>query len=536
MGRAIPIELSEQKVSHHVADQWYYKLLGEEFGPAPLETVVDLIQASQLSADDEVRRGESGAWVAAESIPELWSSMESAGPAELQDLSELDFTFDRSNQQADAAQPSATGVNSGTPAIPVRFEPDAVEAKSYFCQVLGQEFGPMDEAELATMIGDGSVSRSDPVKVGAAGTWTDAGKLPGLVKYFRTAPTIAADDPGFTGVRRGATAASAVTAPAAGSPPNEVSAESVQSSDDVIEQDVIEQDVASADATTEVDQTQIDEWLDEKAEASTAEVTDAPSPVAVDSSETTDATSEVVAPQTPLVTATAPVSSPSPAFASAAKSKPMVKSSGYGFFERIGEYVEFDISADQLKSPKFLGVIAALIVVLVIKFVPFSFGPAAQEYYDRVVAIQKEYEQLRDGGVGGTKMQEFRERASRDTAVLIEELVKTAHSRDDDGRARQQLLWAARDHLLKMLDGGSNESGESAADGPTDEEQFNTYLQGARRFMSGEAAAERARQRNQPLERPVNVGEMAVEEAAAAEGEQAAPKDPKVKPKPDKTE
>lgn len=51
--------------------EWWYRTLGEEFGPTTLDIVQSLYVAGTLTADDLVRKGASGTWQLLQDVPEL---------------------------------------------------------------------------------------------------------------------------------------------------------------------------------------------------------------------------------------------------------------------------------------------------------------------------------------------------------------------------------------------------------------------------------------------------------------------------------
>ena len=87
-------------------DRWYYKILGEEFGPVPFDGLAGLVRAHNVSPNDEVRDGAEGPWVPANSIVGLF-----AEPEELHDLSELDFHFAESGDVRRNTTPTTPGSN-----------------------------------------------------------------------------------------------------------------------------------------------------------------------------------------------------------------------------------------------------------------------------------------------------------------------------------------------------------------------------------------------------------------------------------------
>jgi len=69
-----------------MASQWYYQIMGEEFGPVSPSELRQLAQTSTISADTLVRKGTDGDWVRAERVKGLWGpakrSASSLGPKE----------------------------------------------------------------------------------------------------------------------------------------------------------------------------------------------------------------------------------------------------------------------------------------------------------------------------------------------------------------------------------------------------------------------------------------------------------------------
>src|SRR5262249_10263821 len=53
---------SVMAVQNGIASDWYYRMLGEEFGPVSRQVLDSLIDDRQISDDDEVREGATGSW------------------------------------------------------------------------------------------------------------------------------------------------------------------------------------------------------------------------------------------------------------------------------------------------------------------------------------------------------------------------------------------------------------------------------------------------------------------------------------------
>lgn len=52
---------------------WYCRVIGFEFGPMSWDDLMRMAQRTNLGRKDLVRQGDRGAWVMAESVPNLFS-------------------------------------------------------------------------------------------------------------------------------------------------------------------------------------------------------------------------------------------------------------------------------------------------------------------------------------------------------------------------------------------------------------------------------------------------------------------------------
>ena len=71
---------------------WYYRLLGEEFGPVSQQTLLELMREGTIGQADLVRNSESSEWTAAE---RLFAETQGTDDV-LNDLSQLSFEFEES--------------------------------------------------------------------------------------------------------------------------------------------------------------------------------------------------------------------------------------------------------------------------------------------------------------------------------------------------------------------------------------------------------------------------------------------------------
>lgn len=146
-----------------MAQQWRYRLFGEEFGPVSREALDELIADGTLGADDEVAPV-GGNWQTAAACRVETSATESGGAPEVDaDLASLLKQLDASPS---SAGPSAVSRGAAT--------------EDWFARVLGEEVGPFDWDALTAMVAHDQVTPTDEVRQGLAGRWQPAGEIVGL--------------------------------------------------------------------------------------------------------------------------------------------------------------------------------------------------------------------------------------------------------------------------------------------------------------------------------------------------------------------
>jgi len=134
-------------------------MFGEEFGPVPLETLQELVEAGSISAADEVRRGSSRGWIPAESVPEL--GLADAGSV------------------ATATRPAPADTPSR-------------KLDEWYCRIMEEEFGPLSFEELVKFAEHEHLGADDVVKLGRDGKWRrvgSIGRLMAVLPYIEAAPT-----------------------------------------------------------------------------------------------------------------------------------------------------------------------------------------------------------------------------------------------------------------------------------------------------------------------------------------------------------
>lgn len=151
---------------------WYYKLFGAEFGPVTLDELVELAKSHSLSADDEIRFGEDGAWRRAGSIGQLMTHL----PYQASQKA----TSAAANPQDSQSNQWSSDADFETTAV---VEPPTVEDR-WWCKILDNEVGPMTFDDLAEMAKNHTMSREDQVRFGEAGRWRRAGSIGPLMAHF----------------------------------------------------------------------------------------------------------------------------------------------------------------------------------------------------------------------------------------------------------------------------------------------------------------------------------------------------------------
>lgn len=190
---------------------WYYRLLGEEFGPVSQQTLLELMREGIIAQTDLVRVSESSKWVEAATT---FTEAEDADDV-LNDLSQLSFEFEESGPGK-----SNRGKHSGT-SQPVTAEADEVEEDSgsptlYFCQFSGQTIGPLALETLIRMAELGRLRETDLVRQEDEFLWQAASEYHELSAAFllRAAepqPAQASGVPGSATVNRTASTESSKT-------------------------------------------------------------------------------------------------------------------------------------------------------------------------------------------------------------------------------------------------------------------------------------------------------------------------------------
>lgn len=141
-----------------MAGQWHYQLFGEEFGPVSEEVIQNLVAMGTLTADDTVRRS-GGSWVP------VTQALNGAG--------------DNRNSTSTAT------------AVVAEQADDSDDVEDWYCQVLGQELGPLTFNDLLRFAETGELSADDQVRFGVEGKWRRVGSLGRLVAIlpYQAAPS-----------------------------------------------------------------------------------------------------------------------------------------------------------------------------------------------------------------------------------------------------------------------------------------------------------------------------------------------------------
>jgi|GEM_PF-298593 len=167
--------------------QWYYQMLGEEFGPVSTQSLQELVEDGMLEAADLVRPADSTHWrrVDQSNLIDAGETTNSdvttdAAPDVLTDLAELNFQFEESGHGPKRSRlPGTQAAPSATPPVP-----ETPPAPLWFHQFFGQVLGPVPLQELVQMAESGNLNETDSVRCGIHGEWQPAGDVPEIAAGF----------------------------------------------------------------------------------------------------------------------------------------------------------------------------------------------------------------------------------------------------------------------------------------------------------------------------------------------------------------
>jgi hypothetical protein len=248
--------------------QWYYKLLGQEMGPATTEEILEQIKNGSLHADDTVKEGPRGAWAPLEKTRQFAAAMtamrpqpewycrvlgQELGPMTFDELEAMaksgalnadDEVRHASEEWARAdrtrglkfakvvAVTAASQHDRTSTYIP--FGEDA-KRKEWYYEILGQEMGPISFTEMLKAVSTGTLAFEDKARKGMAGAWNVVMDVPGLVSTDAKAAYLAAKQeasrpappPPAPVAAAASTAAPAIESPTRSVIPNSVPSRSV---------------------------------------------------------------------------------------------------------------------------------------------------------------------------------------------------------------------------------------------------------------------------------------------------------------------
>ncbi len=167
-------------------DNWYYRMLGAEFGPVTLNELIELAKSETLSRDDEVRFGTNGAWRRAGSMGQLMAHMASGAHLEA-----VARTAGSSLVQEQSDARSTRTTNSA-----ISFQIRVPEKAGWYYKVFGDEFGPISIDELIEVARSHTLSSNDEVRFGATGAWRKARSIGQLMAHlpFESASRVVPDE------------------------------------------------------------------------------------------------------------------------------------------------------------------------------------------------------------------------------------------------------------------------------------------------------------------------------------------------------
>ncbi|RLS56926.1 MAG: DUF4339 domain-containing protein [Planctomycetota bacterium] len=151
-----------------MAQDWFYKLLGEETGPLTFQALRELAADGHLASEDEVRTSTSS-WRLARDVPELFVTTDVAEP-------ELATGLDLDMLLASSAAP--VKLSEKRRALQAAQAAAQAPVLEWYYKILGQEMGPVTSAEVQEQIQQGSLASNDLIRLGTNGEWQPLSRIP----------------------------------------------------------------------------------------------------------------------------------------------------------------------------------------------------------------------------------------------------------------------------------------------------------------------------------------------------------------------
>lgn len=493
-------------------DSWYFKRSTETEGPISFEELFAMAQQGKLTPQMEIRSGETGNWFPAEDMGGLFDSSSTGGQPSLDDFSIVDSSF---GVEADPDMPNLDGfsiveeedkLSSELESQLPRFATlEAVRSKyqkiQWYCRVLNHELGPMSADDLMKMLFDGELAPNDEVKSSAEPEWVPARTVVFLSSSGSDLDVIDSEEDSVEElVPTSGESASEQTAateeivveaekPAEPPPPPILKVRSKQKwycklggmgygpiEAHKIKMWAEQERVEPTDLLKlgrkgewfeawQIEALQLKKPTPKKTEAEAAANT---SP-AESASNATAASATGVAPAAAasLSTPSSPAAPIAAATPPVARPKPKIQVQRSNPLEALGP----------LMDPKILGGVGGVIaLVAILFFVPLGdlFSPSGKDEFAKFQAFYQEYQALQTKQAGPAEYTTLKNKTNTELGPVIKDLESTASS---DYPALQQLLWAGRDYLPKMLDNPGPETARA-------QEKFEKCLKEAERLIN----------------------------------------------------
>ncbi len=141
----------------------------------------------------------------------------------------------------------------------------------------------------------------------------------------------------------------------------------------------------------------------------------------------------------------------------------------------------------QLTNPQLKKVAVAVLLLLGVGLIGYFLTRTnADTYYGRLDALYQEFK-VQSEWKSQEQWDTFKKHAEEERQAIIKALAsdKVSHSRDVNGKACRELLFAARDHFGKMLDDKNTTPNETEA-------MFKEHLEAARLILDGKPIPQKA--------------------------------------------
>lgn len=172
-----------------MADQWFYQMLGQEFGPVEFSELLSLRDAGQLAASDTVRRNSETACMSLQEALQANGGAVAVAETLDKDLNIDDFVIEKQDTNIDDFVIERRDTNIDDPVIEKRDKTARQEEVRFYVRSNGTTIGPLAADDFCRLADAGKIDAGDEVRCDD-GEWQNASEFPEVMaaQMFSVAP------------------------------------------------------------------------------------------------------------------------------------------------------------------------------------------------------------------------------------------------------------------------------------------------------------------------------------------------------------